>query len=430
VTAGDTEHLTREGTPMFITSIPPLVRTVIGALVLLAAATAIGVALRSAEAPLTAGAVDGADELQDAPAREDVALHVDRGAPADALPAADPNRHPDPEPADLTDLPPATADLGGHATDGGPAAEPHPEPEDPGPDGTVLTEFTPDPEDVGEEPEPGVGGPGDLAGHGGPRTAGHSASDELKAGAGCAVQCITRGVAYARGVGAKLVVRTDTPAAIWMVVHGPGSTQVLESDGLTTAFDALLDDLEGGTTYAVTVAATDAEGRTAHAHGEFDTLRRFARVHFDAIQVTEHPYPGPLRAHYWVDGDWRHGLMQEVEPRTGRPPAAIVPAPAQGVVIVDAAETVSAMAQVVDRGGTKKGFDSCGDATAPADPAWDGLEECAAWSNAWQPSIPITDHPHLGLREEHTFPPVAMFGHTPGGVKFSTSATVSVWYDH
>jgi hypothetical protein len=417
---------------MFMTSIPPLVRTVIGALVLLAAATAIGVALRSAEAPLAAAPVDGAADGQDASAREDVVLHVDRAAPTDAASAADPNRHPDPEPSGLTDQPTVAAGGGGITGGGAPVAEPHPEPDDPGPDGTVLTEFTPDPEDVGEEPEPGFGGPGELAGQGATSggTAGHSASDDLKAGAGCAVQCITRGVAYARGVGAKLVVRTDTPAAIWMVVHGPGSTQVLESDGLTTAFDAVLDGLAGGTTYGVTVAATDAAGRTAHAHGEFDTLRRFARVHFDAIQVTEHPYPGPLRAHYWVDGSWRHGLMQEVEPRTGRPPAAIVPAPAQGVVIVDAAETVSAMAQVVDRGGKKKGFDSCGDATAPADPSWDGVEECAAWSNAWQPSIPITDHPHLGLQEEHTFPPVAMFGHTPGGVKFSTNATVSVWYDH
>jgi hypothetical protein len=417
---------------MFITSIPPFVRTVVGGLVLLAAAIAIGASLRSAEAPLTAAPVDGAVDGQGASAREDVVLHVDRAAPSDAAPAADPNRHPDPEPADLTDHPAATADRGGTTREGAPIAGQQPEPDDPGPDGTVLTEFTPDPEDVGEEPEPGFGGPRDLAGHVGPSggTAGHSASDELKAGSGCAVQCITRGVAYARGVGAKLVVRTDTPAAIWMVVHGPGSTQVLESDGLTRAFDAVLDDLEGGTTYAVTVAATDAEGRTAHAHGEFDTLRRFARVHFDAIQVTEHPYPGPLRAHYWVDGDWRHGLMQEVEPRTGRPPAAIVPAPAQGVVIVDAAEAVSAMAQVVDRGGTKKGFDSCGDATAPADPAWDGVEECAAWSNAWQPSIPITGHPNLELQEEHTFPPVAMFGHTPGGVKFSTNVSVAVWYDH
>jgi hypothetical protein len=412
---------------MFITSIPPLVRTVIGALVLLAAAMAIGVALRSAD-PLTAASVDGAD---DAAGRQDVALHVDRATPADALPTADPNRHPDPEPAD-PGVPAATADLGGDAGGGGgPAAEPHPEPDAPDPDGTVLTEFTPDPEDVGEEPEPGFGGPDGLAAQGAPNggTAGHSASDDLKAGAGCAVQCITRGVAYARGVGAKLVVRTDTPAAIWMVVHGPGSTQVLESDGLTTAFDAVLDDLDGGTTYAVTVAATDAEGQTAHAHGEFDTLRRFARVRFAAIQVTEHPYPGPLRAHYWVDGDWRHGMMQEVEPRTGRPPAAIVPAPTQGVVIVDAAETVSAMTQVVDRGGTMKGFDSCGDATAPADPSWDGVHECAAWSNAWKPSIPITGHPHLELQEEHTFPPIAMFGHTPGGVTFSTSVTVAVWYD-
>jgi len=46
----------------------------------------------------------------------------------------------------------------------------------------------------------------------------HTSVDDFKGDPGCSIQCITSGIAYARGVGANLVVKTDTPAKIWIIV--------------------------------------------------------------------------------------------------------------------------------------------------------------------------------------------------------------------
>lgn len=106
----------------------------------------------------------------------------------------------------------------------------------------VLTTLDPVRFDSGESPT-------GLTGDGGP--AGHNHREGpggYDSGLGCAVQCITCGKAYARGVNARLEVTTDTPAQIALSISGPsGIIGPFFSEVGQTSFSQLFTGLEPGT---------------------------------------------------------------------------------------------------------------------------------------------------------------------------------------
>jgi hypothetical protein len=259
------------------------------------------------------------------------------------------------------------------------------------------------------------GSTGGPAGHGGP--------SDLKGGPGCSVACITNAVAYAKGTTATLVVDTDTPAHIWVFVWDEaGNLHGGDNEGaLATSFIHAFGGLEPGTTYQAAAFAFDADGHGDQRYGSFTTRHRVIRVTFAPVPVSDHPYAGPLRAHYWVDGAWHHDLLQER-------PASDPVFPSRQLVLEDVGASTSVMVQVVDRGGKKQGFDSCGTAEAPADPNWSGHEECAAWSNAPNFFVHLGGAPNSATAAApHVLPPVNLYGAGPT-VWFQTQVLVEVWY--
>lgn len=146
----------------------------------------------------------------------------------------------------------------------------------------------------------GAGGSSDgQAGPGGPGA--------LKGGAGCSIQCITSGRAYGRGIGAELVLTTDTPAEMWLLVDEPGSGYThyaYSGPERSTSFHHLFDELDQGTTYHVTAAAQDIDGEQSVAVGTFTTHRRHARVTFGGTTVTSHPFDGDFFFDHRIDDDW------------------------------------------------------------------------------------------------------------------------------
>ena len=119
-----------------------------------------------------------------------------------------------------------------------------------------------------------------------------AAMDDYKAGPGCMVQCITSGVAYARGVNAELVVHTDTAARIWISVwHEDGYNQLFSTgDDKVMSFSGLFEGLEPDTTYQAMATASDGQGYTSVAMGSFTTLTRNVSVSFTRANLQEAPY--------------------------------------------------------------------------------------------------------------------------------------------
>lgn len=132
----------------------------------------------------------------------------------------------------------------------------------------------------------------------------HGAATGLKVDPTCAVQCITSGVAYGRGPDARLVVTTDTPATIRIVVSGPaGYTRQIISGGGVTSFSADFEDLEADTHYDAIVIAKDAANHSAVRSGSFRTLQRNVTVVFNEAHITEAPYGDePYSAQTWFEG--------------------------------------------------------------------------------------------------------------------------------
>lgn len=113
----------------------------------------------------------------------------------------------------------------------------------------------------------------------------------------CSHQCITKGVAYARGFGAELVVEAELPVQFFLTAvadpDGDGDYQVSYSDWTpfgVTSHSWPLDHLLPGQTYHVMVAATDDDDHTAYAWGEFTTLsQRTVYVELGSASVTGGP---------------------------------------------------------------------------------------------------------------------------------------------
>jgi hypothetical protein len=97
---------------------------------------------------------------------------------------------------------------------------------------------------------------------------------QFAAGFSCAYQCIESGVVYPRGFGALLVVELHVDADLFMSVLDADNNLVdlFNSEEMASRHELALDHLDPGGTYFVTLAATDENGDTAHAFGEFETL--------------------------------------------------------------------------------------------------------------------------------------------------------------
>ena len=132
----------------------------------------------------------------------------------------------------------------------------------------------------------------------------HTSVDDFKGGPGCSIQCITSGIAYARGVGANLVVKTDTPAKIWIIAwNDDGYHKQVNSEEGEIEFAHHFDDLEPDTFYYAMAAAEDSEGYTSHGYGDFTTLTRNVRVSFSQAVIHEKPFSGPFAMTAWLQGE-------------------------------------------------------------------------------------------------------------------------------
>jgi len=133
---------------------------------------------------------------------------------------------------------------------------------------------------------------------------GHGAAGSFKAGEGCSIQCITSGVAYGRGPDARLVVTTDSPATIRIVVSRAGYYQMIVSDPGKTSFSADFNDLDADTHYDAFVSAVDGNGHMANRSGSFTTLERNVHVVFNEADIHEAPYGGdPFFGQTWFEGE-------------------------------------------------------------------------------------------------------------------------------
>ncbi len=126
--------------------------------------------------------------------------------------------------------------------------------------------------------------------HGGGKSGGPT---DLAVAPSCSHQCITKGVAYARGFGAELVVESELPVQFFLTAvadpDGDGDFEVSYSDWTpfgVTSHSWSLDHLLPGQTYHVMVAATDDDNHTAYAWGEFTTLStRTVQVELGTVAV-------------------------------------------------------------------------------------------------------------------------------------------------
>jgi hypothetical protein len=153
-----------------------------------------------------------------------------------------------------------------------------------------------------------------------PAQGGVNGADDFKAGPGCSIQCITSGVAYARGPNAKLVVKTDTEARIWIHVSGPDGYYRVENSGADEVmeFGVVFDDLQAGTTYEAWAVAKDKENFESEAHGGFTTLERYVTISFSTAHLIERAYgsDADFKMDVWLNGAFdddltAHNLIEE-----------------------------------------------------------------------------------------------------------------------
>lgn len=141
----------------------------------------------------------------------------------------------------------------------------------------------------------------------------HGQPGGLLSNEGCAVQCVTYGVAYPVGTGAHVKVVTAVPATIRISVFGAAANAT--SPTSATTWGHTWPNLNGNTTYVALVKAEDAAGNESFASGEFTTLTRFAQVElYDFQAAAQLPYEH-FHASVWID-DELHGVFyaDDVDP--------------------------------------------------------------------------------------------------------------------
>ena len=174
----------------------------------------------------------------------------------------------------------------------------------PAPAGAAGTAYAPTPAPGGTGPRSGEIALGSLVAPTRAAPGRPGAATGLRADPTCAVQCITGGVAYGGGPDARLVVTTDTPATIRIVVSGAGYYRQIVSDPGQTSFSADFNDLDADTHYDGFVSAVDGNGHIANRSGSFTTLERNVQVVFNQALIDAAPYGDqPYGAEVWFEGE-------------------------------------------------------------------------------------------------------------------------------
>jgi hypothetical protein len=121
------------------------------------------------------------------------------------------------------------------------------------------------------------------------KTNGLGGPDTLDSGAGCSVQCIEQALftqAPPDGSVADADLKTAAEAQIRIVVTREYSVVSEQtSPGFVRAWKTKIGGLLPGTTYGVTVRATDREGRVAQRQGSFKTVPATALVTVQKIKI-------------------------------------------------------------------------------------------------------------------------------------------------
>jgi hypothetical protein len=220
----------------------------------------------------------------------------------------------------------------------------------------------------------------------------------FKGGPGCAIQCITSGVAYARGAGARLVVTADTYVQftlnVWNEEENYFATRQSDLPLTMSWGDDLFDvgadflDLKANTTYQASVQAVDASGYISTASGKFTTLRRFAEVDFGSFMLDSYaPEFMTFRYYFGVDGTWQPQL-DEVWQAHYLPHA---PAGVRSVIVEGAPQWLPLAVQVVQ---TIPSSDDLCEPDFPKNfPHLSGTSGCWTWDTAYIPSLNLDDRP-------------------------------------
>lgn len=202
----------------------------------------------------------------------------------------------------------------------------------------------------------------------------HGAADHIKAAPGCAIQCITSGVAYGRGPDVRLVVTTDSPATIQILVSRAGYVRHIVSDPGSTELSVDLTDLEADTTYDAFVSASDGAGHLANRSGSFRTLQRNAVVVFNEAHISAAPFgDDPYTAQVWFEG-------QGLDPfHAGDADGGVLPV---GVQVLHATDTDRYLGAGLELSQSDLDVDICEATEDPPEPEY-GPRECAYANTAW-----------------------------------------------
>ena len=140
-------------------------------------------------------------------------------------------------------------------------------------------------------------------------------TNTFDSGLGCSLDCIQQAIFTQSRLEpntARLELRTATPANLEYVVEHGGK---LVGQGATadrrTAWTPTVSGLVPGTTYEVTVRATDAQGHTNERTGTFRTVDAIARITITKITVIDDSEKGSnrgeIRFDYQVNGRYLDG---------------------------------------------------------------------------------------------------------------------------
>jgi hypothetical protein len=257
------------------------------------------------------------------------------------------------------------------------------------------------------------------------------AADDFKAAPGCAIQCITAGYAYARGVNAELRVWTDTPAMIWIIVYDEdGYNRQFVSDYGETYFNALFDDLEPGKTYYAMAVAEDAQGYASHGYGEFTTLNRNVKITITHADLFDAPYGNDdFSFRLWADGGW-------VDSIDGGPLHAEDGTIWTGINIVELDEVDQYLDLAFELDQSDDQDPPCEVTSDPEEPSA-GTEGCDTWATAYLEDNDLDDRPADATSwTQHSFSRTLVLpggGALPGGygspLDFSVDVAIEVTYD-
>jgi hypothetical protein len=255
-----------------------------------------------------------------------------------------------------------------------------------------------------------------------------NAADDYKAAPGCQIQCITSGIAYARGVDAELVVKTDTAARIWVTVwNNDGYNRMIESGpgSEVMQFAAYFDDLDPHTFYYAEAAAMDGQGYIAGADGSFETLTRNVEVSFNSASLIDTPFGNDAFTFgVWANGEWLETTAQGPFEPSGN----VLGLGFNSYDLKDVPDLLSFAVLLAQRDASE---DFCQAFDFPTSPS-NGQQSCDVWSTAKNPgALNVLDHRPVGATSwtEHDLQWELILADDHFGLDFTVDINLHVYYD-